>query len=59
MTDLLTITVRMLEIEKINMAYNEATNFGNIPNGEEETIKSLLQEWDELKKERSALKSKG
>lgn len=49
-------TARMLEIERINMAYNEATNFGRRPNGKEAEIAALLQEWDELKALRSDLK---
>ncbi len=58
MTELQNITKRMLEIENINMAYNKETNFGTTPNGEEDKIKNLLEEWDELKKERQILKSK-
>jgi hypothetical protein len=42
-----TIT-RMTEIEKINMQYNKSTNFGNNPNGQENEIIKLLEEWDNL-----------
>ena len=49
-------TARMLEIERINMAYNEATNFGQNPNGQEPEIEDLLKEWDHLKVRRLDLK---
>lgn len=50
------VSARMLEIERINMAYNKATDFGNNPNGQEAKIKSLLDEWDHLKIRRQRLK---
>jgi hypothetical protein len=49
-------TARMLEIERINMAYNQATNFGQNPNGKEDEIEALLKEWDNLKAARNELK---
>lgn len=52
------ITKRMLEIERANMAYNEQTNFGNVPNDKENEIKTMLAEWDKLKAERINLKNK-
>jgi hypothetical protein len=56
MNDLQKVTARMLQIERINMAYNEKTDFGNNPNGQEAEIKFLLDEWDKLKIERKKLK---
>lgn len=47
----------MLEIEQINMEYNEQTGFGKNPNGKEAEIESLLQEWDRLKLLRQKLKN--
>lgn len=46
----------MLEIEHINMAYNETTKFGQFPNGQEAAIEALLNEWDTLKILRHKLK---
>lgn len=51
-----TVTNRMLEIERQNMAYNEATNFGMFPNGQEAEIELILEEWDNLKILRLQLK---
>ncbi len=56
MNELQQITKRMLEIEYTNMRYNKATDFGNNPNGQEEQIKAILKEWDELKVKRNQLK---
>lgn len=56
MNDLQLVAKRMLEIERTNMAYNQATNFGENPNGQEEEIKMILDEWDGLKFLRLELK---
>jgi hypothetical protein len=50
------VTARMLEIERKNMAYNEATTFGQFPNGQETYIEAILAEWDQLKAIRHQLK---
>lgn len=50
-------TARMLEIERINMAYNKTTNFGQHPNGQEQEIALILEEWDGLKLLRIELKN--
>ena len=59
MNQLQEVSAQMLEIERINMAYNEATNFGLNPNGQEAYIKHLLCEWDHLKHRRQRLKECG
>jgi hypothetical protein len=46
----------MLEIERINMAYNKDTNFGQNPNGRESEIKTLVSELDTLRNLRRKLK---
>jgi hypothetical protein len=51
-----TVTDRMLEIERTNIAYNQATNFGMFPNGQEAEIELILEEWDNLKVLRIQLK---
>jgi hypothetical protein len=56
MNDLQQVTARMLEIERANMAYNKATNFGQFPNGQEAEIEAMLAEWDGLKIRRLQLK---
>ena len=50
------VSARMLTIERINMDYNKATNFGQFPNGQEAEIEALLAEWDTLKALRHKLK---
>lgn len=50
------VTARMLEIERENMAYNKATNFGQFPNGQEAHIEAILAEWDILHARRNELK---
>lgn len=56
MNQLQQVTAEMLRIEKINMGYNRATNFGQNPNGQEDYIAHLLVEWDRLKIRRQRLK---
>jgi hypothetical protein len=56
MTQLQQTTARMLEIERKNMEYNKATNFGQFPNGQEAEIELILEEWDKLKVLRIQLK---
>lgn len=56
MTQLQQTTARMLEIEHKNMEYNKATNFGQFPNGQENEIELILEEWDNLKVLRIQLK---
>lgn len=56
MTTLQEITERMLQIEQTNISYNKATYFGRFPNGQEEYISLLLEEWDDLKALRNKLK---
>lgn len=50
------INARMLEIERENMDYNKATDFGQNPNGQEARIVHILKEWDHLKIRRQRLK---
>jgi hypothetical protein len=57
MNELQKVTAEMLSIEKANMAYNEATNFGKNPNGKEAEIEQSLVRWDELKAKRNQLKA--
>jgi len=56
MNQLQIVSAKMLEIERINMDYNKATNFGQNPNGQEDYIFHLLGEWDHLKIRRQRLK---
>lgn len=59
MNQLQETTARMLEIERINMVYNQTTTFGQLPNGQEDEIEALLAEWDTLKVRRLQLKHNG
>jgi hypothetical protein len=56
MNQLQSVSAEMLRIERINMAYNEATDFGNKPNGQEAEIDKLLAQWDRLHLLRNELK---
>jgi len=47
----------MLFIERVNMVYNESTDFGQNPNGFESEMDKLLAEWDILKVERQHIKN--
>lgn len=50
------VTAEMLQIERANIEYNKATNFGKVPNGQEQQIKKMLTRWDKLKLLRTKLK---